>query len=109
MSELITCPSCDGDKQLPAFVSYAPGFSGPPVRLLPCPECDGVGSITQEHQARKQLGESMRKYRTNALQLGLREAADKWGMRPSVLSMIEQGKIVSDWRPPGFTEKDATP
>jgi hypothetical protein len=70
--------------------------------MLPCPGCDGVGSITQEQQEQKNLGQSMRDYRVNVLRMGLREAADKWGMKPSELSNIESGRVVSDWRPIGF-------
>jgi hypothetical protein len=103
MSELtITCPACEGKKQLPCFVAYAPGFSGPPVRLMNCPDCAGLGTVTQEFIKRKQLGESMRNYRVNILQMGLREAANEWGMKPSELCQIESGRVVSDWRPLGY-------
>jgi hypothetical protein len=101
----VACPECDGDKTMTAvFVKYAPGHSGPPVRELPCHVCDGRGEVSSEHVLRMERGEKFRHYRLRILGYGLREAADRWGMKASELSYIEQGKTVTDWTPPGWAD-----
>lgn len=100
----VQCPRCEGRKKVVAFgIVYKPGHDGPPVNLVLCPCCDGVGELTQERMARMQLGERFREYREK-LGLGLRAAANEWGMKPSELSYIEQGRTVTDWKPPGFSD-----
>ena len=101
----VACPECDGDKTMTAvFVRYAPGHSGPPVRELPCHVCEGRGEVSNEQVLRMERGNKFRHYRSRILGYGLREAADMWGMKASELSYIEQGKIVTDWTPPGWAD-----
>jgi hypothetical protein len=49
-------------------------------------------------------GGQFHNYRVDVLGLGLREAAKLWGMKPTDLSYIEQGRVETDWVPPGFVE-----
>ncbi len=101
----VTCPSCAGHKTVTATgIRYAPGFSGPQVVEMPCFVCDGVGRISTFQVARMKLGESFRHHRVFVLGLGLRKAANKWGMKAFELSGIEQGKTVTDWTPPGWLD-----
>lgn len=102
------CPWCGGEKTVTATgIRYAPGFSGPQVLEMPCFVCDGVGKISTFQVDRMRLGESFRHYRVDVLGLGLREAANKWGMKASELSYIEQGKTATDWTPPGWSESSS--
>lgn len=97
------CPGCQGSKVLQAtFVRYMPGYEGPPIRSMPCTVCDGVGWVTAQRLARLKLGEAFRAYRVESLGLGLRAAAVAWGLQVSELSAIEQGRVATDWVPPGF-------
>ena len=99
------CPSCGGEKTVTATgIRYAPGFSGPQVLEMPCFVCDGVGRISLSQVERMERGESFRRYRVDVLQLGLRSAADKWNMKASELSQIEQGKLSTYWTPPGWSD-----
>lgn len=99
------CPACDGAKTVVAFgIRYAPGHSGPPHRELPCHVCDGIGEVSGEQVSRMERGGRFRRHRVDVLRLGLREAAIKWGMKPSELSYIEQGKVATDWTPPGLAD-----
>lgn len=101
----VVCPECDGEKTVTAdFVRYVPGHSGPPVRELPCHVCDGRGEVSSEQVSRMGRGDKFRHYRAMILGYGLREAADRWGMKASELSYIEQGKTVTDWIPPGWAD-----
>lgn len=103
MNSNILCPSCHGKKQVPVFgIRYAPGHTGPSSGIFPCHFCEGVGTISTERQARIAIGKAYHDYRVEVLQLGLREAADLWGLKPSHLSSIELGKVETDWKPPGF-------
>lgn len=63
------CPSCDGNKTVPALVNYG-GKKGCVWEHVPCITCHGAGQITDEEanaikerqrirQARIDLGETM--------------------------------------------------
>lgn len=101
----IPCPSCGGSKQLQiVHVKYAPGYKGPPVTEMPCIVCDGAGTITAVREQRMERGGKFHKYRVDFLQLGLRKAAELWGINAVQLSYIEQGRVETDWVPPGFLD-----
>jgi hypothetical protein len=103
MSE--ACPTCGGDgTNVAAFIIYAPGHGGPPARVMQCHSCGGAGMVSKDHAERMRIGENYRDYRTNGIGLTLRSAAAEWGMSPSELSYIEQGKTITDWSPPGWAE-----
>ena len=104
MSDII-CPGCRGEKTAKVLhVNYAPGYSGPPITELPCFVCDGLGTITDLRKKLMERGEKLRRFRVDVLGLGLREAASRWGFSGSELSYIEQGRINTDWAPPGYKE-----
>jgi hypothetical protein len=109
MSEVIEkmepCPLCEGEQTLLATgIRYSPDFKGPRPNAMnvPCFGCEGSGIVSQQKLARMERGERWHGYRVNTLQLTLREAASKWGMNPSQLSRLEQGKEETDWSPPGY-------
>ncbi len=106
--DYVMCPGCKGSKTMMAcFVIYSPGHKGPRFREHNCSTCKGRGEISIEQHHRMELGKKYRDYRLNVIGYGLIQAAEKWGMNASDLSYIEQGKVVTDWTPPGWTEKRA--
>jgi hypothetical protein len=105
-NNLVTCPMCNGEKTLTAaFMRYSPVYEGPVVREFPCYICNSMGYVSKKQFARAERGEKFRRHRVDVLNLGLREAATAWGMMPSRLSHIEQGKVETDWTPPGWSDK----
>lgn len=86
-------------------VKYAPGYSGPPITELPCVVCNGKGVVSDVREQCMIRGAKFHDFRVNVLQLGLRKAAELWGMKPTELSRIEQGLIKTDWVPPGYVEE----
>lgn len=102
---MVMCPGCDGERLVVVSgIRYAPGHDGPSVAKIACIVCRGAGEISEERVERIRLGESFANYRMGILGLGLREAAKRWGLRASELSRIEQGEIVTDWVPPGWSD-----
>lgn len=98
------CPRCGGSKNAFAFGAiYKEGHSGPSSMIVPCNLCSGEGYVSGQRLALICRGQKFQEYREN-LQLGLREAAVAWGMSPSELSHIEQGRVATDWKPPGFED-----
>jgi transcriptional regulator with XRE-family HTH domain len=87
------CPTCGGSvENFVTFIRYASGHTGPPSRMLPCHQCDGTGEISDEQSDWIKLGEIMRRERIGR-NVGLREEAERRGMRPSTLSKMEQGRM----------------
>lgn len=102
---LVVCPTCNGSKQLFLLcVSYTKTLSQKRTGEISCFVCNGTGSISSDQLQRSEKGAKFRNYRESTLNLGLREAAELWGMSPSVLSAIELGLLVSEWTPPGWKE-----
>ena len=103
----VDCPDCEGKGTQFVFgIRYAPGHSGPTAKDIPCTRCNGRKVIQEKQLAWIERGRELRRVRVEELQLGLREAADLWGMRASHLSKLESGKIDnSDWSPPADTER----
>ena len=95
----VACPDCDGSgTMLALFVRYAPGHSGPPVREMRCPFCSGDRTVPREKLAWRREGDRIRDYRREH-QLTLRVASERWGLRPSEVSALEQGLAFNlDWR-----------
>lgn len=89
----ITCPHCDGKKQLFAFWDGikpdGSPFSGAGMRK--CDTCDGLGVISLERNARIQEGKNRRAERLSR-GLSLHEEATRLGMTAAELSAIEHGK-----------------
>ena len=88
----IACPDCKGKGKTMAFVSYAPGHSGPPFRELRCFECDGSGLADARIMEWRNAGNRVRMRRLE-LKLGMRSCAELFGMQPSHLSAIEWGRF----------------
>lgn len=107
MSEIV-CPRCHGNKKLTGiFPSYAPGRSGPPVIEMDCHICRGTGTVDSKTIQLIEAGRRCRKFRVEICGLGLRRAAEQWGMNPSELSRIEQGVSENTkWKPPGYPEEE---
>lgn len=59
---------------------------------IPCPVCQGAGWVTNARLKRWQQGQTFEEYRVKR-GLGLREAADKMGIKPSILSCMEMGGL----------------
>jgi hypothetical protein len=88
----MTCPECRGKKTLEAVVcgrQHDRSFCR--TRRLPCHVCQGTGAITEEHAARIEAGEKMRKDRISR-RLSLREEAARLGIDQVTLSHREQGR-----------------
>lgn len=75
-----------------AFVSYAPGHSGPPFRELPCFDCDGTGLVDSRIMEWRETGGRVR-VRRLGLKLGMRACAELFGIEPSRLTAIEWGRF----------------
>jgi hypothetical protein len=106
MSETIPCNFCDGEGKLTGmFPKYAEGHSGPPVVELTCHHCSGTGKrplLALQWIARGEELKARRLFRG----LGLREAADLWGKKPSELLAIENGLVDNlTWEPPDARRK----
>ena len=96
------CPNCrtTGSIHAVSFRNVA-ARGGDPNVVLKCPNCKGEGSIPVEMLEWMDHGERVRIQRVHELKLGLRTAADMWGMKASELSAIEQGLHYNlAWSPP---------
>lgn len=98
----ITCPECGGDRLTVGLAKFTSGGCGP--FAVDCQACNGSGKITLENFANMAHGNKLQEYRVNVMELGLREAADQWGMKASELSAIERGKVITSWVPPGYVD-----
>lgn len=95
-----TCPDCQGSGVMIAltFIKYAPGHTGPPSRELPCMFCRGEKTVSAEQLRWKREGQNIKAYR-RANDLTLRGAAERWGLKPSEVSTLEQGRADNThWR-----------
>ena len=89
--ELVQCPDCDGGMRIAFFPKYIERGSGPPVVRLDCDRCNGTGRIPESMLKWIEIGSQCRIIRETE-DLGLREGAVEYGMRPSELSRIETGR-----------------
>jgi hypothetical protein len=103
------CPRCDGSKKMIGmFPKYVEGHSGPPAIELDCPICSGQGTVSSDFEERSKRGAEFHRIRVDVLGLGLREAADLWGMKASELSNIETGRVDnSHFKVPGIDGTNA--
>lgn len=89
------CPRCKGKKVIPCI-----GFNAASGRckgiLLPCILCDGRGTITKTQFKWGLEGEQMYQDRVSR-EMTLRLESRRRGMKPSVLSEMEMGKIKPVW------------
>lgn len=100
-AKAITCPGCRGRGHLMAyFIRYKPGHCGPSCRELPCHVCNGAKSVPEESLRWMEHGDMLRNRRINA-GIGMREGADRLGIRASELCEIENGRVSNfhiDWK-----------
>ncbi|GMG94811.1 hypothetical protein Cmtc_60310 [Cupriavidus sp. TKC] len=93
-----SCPSCEGKKRVSGFVTDSTGRLRL-TRTAPCPQCDGVGTITDEQCRWIAIGRSHRQMRfahkesavAAALRLGLSvdqlTAAELGRLPPAILAL----------------------
>lgn len=86
----MTCPTCNGEKEIHALVKYTRGGCKPAT--LPCFDCKGTGSVPDERGAWMALGKRMRDTRV-AASLGLIDAAKILGVNVVALSDAEHGRV----------------
>ena len=95
---LSLCPHCRGAKG--QRVNVASGNAGMegfirPQRWRPCPTCGGHGeverSVASAYIRRKATGKAMKKGR-EARGLSLRQEAERLGVDPRVLALMEMGE-----------------
>lgn len=86
---MIECPSCRGAKKV-GGIGCGPGGCKPLV--LDCSTCGGVGQITEERVEWMATGKRLREERL-ARDLGLRAEAERLGIKPSMLSDYEHGRL----------------
>lgn len=90
------CPSCNGAKGSEGFLicdtrkSSAEWKSGP--QWFPCTLCRGEGTITDEQEQWRLRGLAMRAARL-AADRSLTEEAKRRGMKVSMLSDMEHGRV----------------
>jgi len=89
--EMVKCPDCENGSVMAMFPKYIEGATGPPGILLDCDRCDGAGRIPESMLKWIEIGNQCRIIRETE-DLGLREGAVEYGMKPSELSRIETGK-----------------
>ena len=81
------CPRCKGEKVIHGF--GCPGFK--PI-AIPCPQCDGSGSVISEMAQWIEHGKKLRDERVKR-RITLREMAKFKGLSAVELSDIELGRV----------------
>jgi hypothetical protein len=94
----ISCPMCRGGPLVVLTVKTVGGRRLTEEQLraisqIECPDCDGLGIIMPRRYGWHVLGEKLKTWRVKVKRLGLREAAEKWGLTPSRLLGIEHGRV----------------
>lgn len=95
---LIECPSCRGARLEPMeTLAHA---CRPIKARLPCFQCDGAGRLSAKAPEWIARGRMLKDLRLAAA-MGLRQAAELWGIHAAELSDIEHGRIDNTrWRSP---------
>ena len=96
MSEVVPCSNCRGSGSILALVDYGPPrehASG--LHTIPCPECDGAGTLPVGERARRAQrraeGVTFRRARV-AAGMSLHTAAHEFGVSVVVVSQWERGR-----------------
>lgn len=86
----MNCPRCFGKGEVTSIMCLNPGDARQVT--VHCGDCEGTGDVTQERLAVLKFGD---RYRTDRVLSGhsLRERAEQLGVRPMVLSDVEQGRL----------------
>lgn len=89
---MISCPHCNGQKQVFAFINRGPDISTHTSGMIDCDTCKGSGSITLEQVQCIEVGQQLRKDR---LERGrtLSEAAVRFGVSVTQYSAWERGRM----------------
>lgn len=87
----ITCPHCDGKRQVYAFLNNGPDYRTHTSGYVQCSTCQGMGAITTERAKRILTGAHMRRERIERGE-SLNEAAKRLGISPAQLSARERGR-----------------
>lgn len=97
MTDLVTCPKCDGKgyrwSTPPGFNPFEAGgwTTARAMQKHPCRRCGETGQITADHARRISEGRAMRDARVARMQ-SQRERAEELGISPEKLNDMEQGK-----------------
>lgn len=83
------CPRCEGARSIIVLAKYRDGCRLGPMT---CYECHGTGSVSDERTQWIEAGKALRDSRL-AADRSLSEEAKRRGIRPSVLSDMEHGRI----------------
>ena len=89
---MVTCPSCNGQKQVLAFVHYAPELAHKNgLQTIDCLTCKGTGTITEEHWEAKIAAKKLQDMRVHESDYSLREFARLLDLSPVEYSSVERG------------------
>lgn len=86
----VRCHDCCEGKRTGMFPKYAVDETGPMIVAISCDRCNGTGMIPEAMLQWIDIGQQCRFLRETE-DLGLREAAVAYWIRPSTLSRIERG------------------
>jgi len=86
------CPDCSGDGKVIGLFAIRTDGGCDPCREFPCFRCGGSGSVPDETTVWMTTGKAMREDRKSRRNT-LRKEAEERGMRPSVLSDMERGRV----------------
>ena len=87
----ITCPHCDGKRQVYAFLNHGPDYRTHTSGYVQCSTCQGMGAITTEHAERIKTGKRVQAERIERGE-SLNDAARRLGISPAELSARERGR-----------------
>jgi len=89
----LLCPDCAGAKTFTGFVCrYGSDGGHGSVETYNCHTCNGAGEITDAHAEMIAIGKQWRDER-RARDESVIEAAKRIGIKPSVLSALEHGRL----------------
>lgn len=92
---LKTCPSCNGAKEIFAFVNTGPDITQHRSGMNPCFTCKGVGRITGSHHSAIEAGKILRATRIRNDE-AIAVAAERLGMTSIQYIALENGRILSN-------------
>ncbi len=101
------CPSCNGVRQVFAFIDYADGHGE--QKYIDCSTCKGTGEVTEGYLQDMAIGRKLRDWRVKQPPYeSLRDVATRFGLTPVALSHMEHGREPIPealWEAAGLGEK----
>lgn len=88
----VHCPTCEGRKELFAFMNTGEDWRKHRQGRIPCLTCSGTGEVDDGYPERLAVGKKMHDERV-ARGETLMAAATRMGMRPAELSALEHGEL----------------